>query len=98
MKQYVTRYPQIKIKKNSTTYSILEFSKFYARKIKFIDLQHMNPSKYKTERSIQRSILSLKLHNLIECYDDNSWEITSKGIAVFYDISNRTPNYLESKD
>jgi len=96
--QYITKYPQIKIKKNSTTYCILEFSKFYARKIKFIDLQQMNPSKYKSEKSIQRSILSLKLHNLIECYDDNSWEITSKGIAVFYDIANRKPNYLESKD
>ena len=98
MTQYITKYPQIKIKKNSTTYCILEFSKFYAKKIKFIDLQQMNPSKYKSEKSIQRSILSLKLHNLIECYDDNSWEITSKGIAVFYDIANRKPNYLESKD
>lgn len=98
MKQYVTRYPKIRIKNNSTTHSILEFSKFYARKIKFIDLQYMNPSKYKTEKSIQRSILSLKLHGLIDCYDDDSWEITSKGIAVLYDITNRKPNYLESKD
>ena len=98
MKQYVTKYPKIRIKNNSTTHSILEFSKFYARKIKFIDLQHMNPSRYKTEKSIQRSILTLRLHELIHYYDDDSWEITSKGIAVLYDITNRKPNYLESKD
>jgi hypothetical protein len=98
MTNYVTKYPQIRIRYNSITYSILEFSKFYAKKINLDDLKRMNPSKYKSEKSIQRSILSLKLHNLIECYDDNSWEITSKGIAVFYDIANRKPNYLESKD
>ena len=98
MTNYVTRYPKIRIRYNSITYNILEFSKFYAKKIDLADLQRMNPSKYKTEKSIQRSILSLKLHNLIECYDDNSWQITSKGIAVFYDIANRKATHLESKD
>ena len=98
MTNYVTRYPKIRIRYNSITYNILEFSKFYAKKIDLADLQRMNPSKYKTEKSIQRSILTLRLHELIHYYDDDSWEITSKGIAVLYDITNRKPNYLESKD
>lgn len=98
MTQHVTQFPGIRIIKNSMTHDILEFSKFYAKPIGLSELHYMNPKRYTSQRVINRPILRLRSHGLIEVFNDDTWEITSKGIAFVYDIAKRLKKETIDKD
>ena len=98
MTKYVTQFPDVRIIKNSMTHDILEFSKFYAKRIGLPELHYMNPKRYTSQRVINRNILRLQFHGLLEVFDDNTWEITSKGIAFIYDIAKRPTKETVDKD
>ena len=89
MTKYISNFPDVKLVPNSMSHSILQFSKFYARRIGFSELHYMNPSKYTSQTIIDRPLYRLQSHGLITLYDDDTWEITSKGIAFVYDIAKR---------
>ena len=98
MTRYVSQFPDVKIVKNSMTHNILEFSKFYAKRIGLEELQYMNPTRYTSQRIINRPIFRLQSHGLIDLHDDNTWEITSKGIAFIYDIAKRLKRETVEED
>jgi len=85
--KYQSNFSHIKMVKNSLTHNILMLTKFYARKINIEDLRVINPNSYANKNKVSRSILKLKLDNLIITYDDDSWAITNKGIAYLYDFA-----------
>lgn len=98
MTKYISLFPHIKIMKNSMTHNILEFSKFYSKRISLVELHYMNPTRYSSQRIINRPLFRLQSHGLIDLYDDNTWEITSKGIAFMYDIAKRLKRETVEED
>jgi hypothetical protein len=67
-------------------------SKFYGKTISVDDIRAINPKKFIRSSSVKRSLLKLHLDNLIHLNVDNTWKITSKGIAFIYDFAAVNPS------
>lgn len=86
-----SQFPEINMVKNSLTHDILLISKFYDRLIDIKDLKEINNKKFNHFSHVKRSLFKLSLDNLIILNNDNTWRITSKGVAFVYDFAKCNP-------
>jgi hypothetical protein len=89
-------FTSIRMTYRSLTHNILFATKFYSKKIYPQDLAILNPKMFSYTSKFKRSILKLHLDGLITSYDDNSWQITNKGISYLYYIAKKTPVHTDS--
>jgi len=86
MQGAISHFPDVHMIKDSLTHDLLLITKFYSKTIGFDDLKAINPKKFNRSSHVKRSLLKLHLDNLIDLNVDNTWKITSKGIAFIYDF------------
>jgi hypothetical protein len=86
-----SQFPEINMVKNSLTHDILLITKFYDQIIGIEDLKIINNKRFNHFSHVKRSLFKLSLDNLIILNNDNTWRITSKGIAFVYDFANCNP-------
>lgn len=92
MQKVISRFPDVYMIKDSLTHDLLLITKFYGVTISINDLKAINPKKFNHFSHVKRSLLKLHLNNLIDLNADNTWKITSKGIAFIYDFAAVNPS------
>jgi hypothetical protein len=92
MQKVVSRFPDVHMIKDSLTHDLLLISKFYGKTIGILDVKAINQKKFNHFSHVKRSLLKLHLNNLIDLNVDNTWKITSKGIAFIYDFAAVNPS------
>jgi hypothetical protein len=92
MQKRISHFPDVHMIKNSLTHDLLLITKFYGKTISVDNLKAINPKKFNRSSHVKRSLLKLHLDNLIHLNVDNTWKITSKGIAFIYDFAAVNPS------
>jgi hypothetical protein len=92
MQKVISRFPDVYMIKDSLTHDLLLITKFYGVTISINDLKAINAKKFNHFSHVKRSLLKLHLNNLIDLNADNTWKITSKGIAFIYDFAAVNPS------
>lgn len=92
MQKVISHFPDVHMIKDSLTHDLLLITKFYSVTITINDLKAINPKKFNHFSHVKRSLLKLHLNNLIHLNADNTWKITSKGIAFIYDFAAVNPS------
>lgn len=88
----------INIRRDSLSHRILMITKVYNRLINISDLKEINLKQFSSLSKVNRSLLSLALHEFIIKFEDDTWIITEKGKRFLYHVVAKYPRPIYSQE
>lgn len=74
-------------KRSSKMHTVLLMAKYFKRPISFYDLKNMNPNLFNHKSHVDRSMISLTSHGLMQKVSKDTWKITPSGVEYIYNFS-----------